>query len=248
MLLALLQDWATSLDHTKLIDFFFFTTTNTSLYDSLLTLPPSLSHTTLYLLRFGLNLFTFHSQHMKDFSHAKLVAVILSILPVNHLSSDGHYQNTTVLSQRIVELLQSIAIRPRESFLPEDPLEESIDHMKVLLYSGITPVHAAKVHYEYTLENLHILEQTAFKMFQFGLLPEKNTYGYSVHSLPSPLVSKIPLFRPEGTFYAKRVTSRVYVVTNVWISPFLGQLFVAVKDQPCVTIPVTSIQVRVFEL
>ena len=243
MLLALLHDWTTSLDHTELIDF-FFTTANTSLYDSLLTLPPSLSHTTLYLLRFGLSLFTFHSQRMKDFSYAKLITVILSTLPVSHLSSDGHYQNTAVLSQRIAELLQLIAIRPRESFLPEDPLEDAINQVKVLLYSGIPAVHTAKVHYEYTLENLHLLEQTAFKMFQFGLLPEKNTYGYSVHSLPSPLVNKIPLFRPEGMFYAKRVTSRVYAVTNVWISPFLGQLIVAVKDWPCVTIPVTSIQVR----
>ena len=180
---------------------------------------------------------------MNDFSHTKLITFILSYLPVNHLSSDSHYQNETVVFQRISELLQSIAIRPRESFLPEDPLEDAIDQVKVLLYSGIPPIPTMKVHYEYTLENLHTLEETAFEMFQFGLLPEKNTYGYSVHSLPTPLVNKIPLFRPEGTFYAKMATSRVYVVTNVWISPFLGQLFVAVKGRPCVTIPITSIQV-----
>lgn len=259
MLLALLQDWILSLDQAQWIDqVFVYPSQNPSIllteetyYNHLLSLPAPLRDTLLYLLRFALNVTIFHRAVNQDDLNSGLIAFIRDLLPTNRVGvpthphpHHQHPSDSIVNSQNIARLLRTIAIHPRESFLPEDPMIEAIDKMKVLLYSGITPNwNPTDLPYTFTLQNLHHLEQTAFKMFQFGLLPERNTFGFSVHSLPDPLVEKIPLFRPEGTLYAKMVSSRVYVLTHVWIAPFLGQLFVAEENRPYVAIPITSIRV-----
>ena len=256
MLLAFLQDWVLSLDQSQWIDpVFVYPAQNPSIllteetyYNHLLSLPAPLRDTLLYLLRFVLNVTIFHRSVNQDDLNSDLIAFIRDLLQSNHVGVPTHphasHPDSATNSQSIAVLLRTIAIHPREAFLPEDPMIEAIDKMKVLLYSGITPNwHPTNLPYAFTLQNLHHLEQTAFKMFQFGLLPERNTFGFSIHSLPDPLVEKIPLFRPEGTLYAKMVSSRVYVLTHVWIAPFLGQLFVAEENRPCVAIPITSIRV-----
>ena len=205
-------------------------------------MPEPVRDTVLYLLRFAWTLSLVQKSVRNDCSDLPTAQHCVQLLLGKKSLFDGQGKDASYL-RFVLGVLHCIAVRPREAFLPEDPTVEELERYKVLLYAGIPPLCREGPAYRYTLENLYRLESTAATMFQFGLLPESNTFGCSVHRLPKPPVGRLALFTPRDRVYVKCATTRVYKLGHFWIGPFLDRVLFSCGDGPVQSLPLSAITV-----
>lgn len=246
ILLALIRDWVRSVDgglipaeHVKNLQELVECEDDEAVYQAVLQLPLVLRSTILYLVRFiwQMTLFPKSVRRNPDSSLFFYSSIYPTTMVIDSVGS------STQFCSIINALLRSVAVHERESFLPADPTAANIEQYKVLLFSHIPPLLSRRAPYSYTLSNLHTLEQTAERMFQYGLLPETNNFGCSTHRLPKVSEKPLSLFDTTTEYFIKTPETRVYSTGHLWLSPFLDSIHVALEgDWRCV-IPLQDIQV-----
>lgn len=194
-----------------------------ALYQFVLALPPLYRDTVLFTLRLAWQYFLFRGPWTYNHSEEQFASHCVIMALPKRLVFDEHI-NVDSLTKCVVGLLHAVALHKREEFLPEDPTVLEIEKYKVLLFSGIRPVLSAEIAYEYTIENLHRLEQTAETMFTFGILPRVNTYGCSRHKLPVTDDRPVRIFRKTNAVMMKTAMTRAYVKGLMTLSPFVDSV------------------------
>ena len=253
ILFALLKDWIQSLEgglipeqeYPRIMEL-TKTGSDDDIYTYVLSMESTARCSLLYLIRFIWNCSLFRKSVTGDFSDLPTALSCAYLISPKQSLFYMHF-NCELLVKFVQALLHAVGSRQREAFLPDDPTAREMEQFKVLLYSGIPPVCGELIGYTYSLENLHRLETVAREMFHFGLLPETNTYGCSVHRLPKPPKTKLPLFLPIESIYVKHATTRMYRLGKFWLSPFLDSAMFSIGDENVVAIPLASITVQCVE-
>lgn len=253
MLFALLKDWIQSLEgglipeqeYPRIMEL-TKTGSDEDLYNYVLLMEDTVRYSLLFLIRFIWECSLFRKSVSRDFSDLPTALSCAYLISPKQSLFDMHF-NCELLVKFVQALLHAVGSRQREAFLPDDSTPWEIEKFKVLLYSGIPPICGESIGYRYSLGNLQTLEKVAYEMFQFGLLPETNTYGCSVHRLPKPPKTKLPLFIPTEPIYIKRATTRMYRLGMFWFSPFLDSALFSVGDDNVMSVPLTSITVLILK-
>ena len=245
-LFALLRDWIQSLEgglipeqeYPRIMEL-TKTGSDEDIYNYVLSMETTVRCSLLFLIRFIWNCSLFRKSVTGDFSDLPTALSCAYLMSPKQSLFDMHF-NCELLVRFVQALLHAVGSRQREAFLPDDPTPR--EQFKVLLYSGIRPICGNVIGYSFSLRNLHRLETVAREMFHFGLLPQSNTYGCSVHRLPKPPKTKLPLFLPIESIYLKHATTRMYRLGKFWFSPFLDSALFSIGEK-VISIPLTSITV-----